>query len=139
MSEGRLSFAHAQQVIAAAAARAREIGVPMSICLVDTGGQLVACARMDGAPWATVRIAQAVAETTAAYRLPGLALKPFANELWVTSLRVAGGMPPIPAEGGIPIFLDGEFCGALGVSGGSGTQDRECAVAGLAAIGAQSA
>ncbi|GIW06248.1 MAG: PduO protein [Dehalococcoidia bacterium] len=130
-----LTFERAQAALAAAVAKAQAIGVPMSIAIVDGGGHLLAFGRMDGAGWATVKIAVAMAETSAAFRSEGARLKPFVNDRWFNSIEVAGGQPPLAGDAGIPIVLNGRLEGAIGVSGGSGAQDRACARAGLAALG----
>jgi glc operon protein GlcG len=132
-----LTLERAQEVLQAAVAKAREIGVPMAVAVVDAGGHLLAFVRMDGAGWATGRIALAMAETSAAFRSEGKRLKPFATDRWFNSIAVAGGQPPLPGDAGIPIVINGRFEGAIGVSGGSGAQDRLCAAAGLATLGIQ--
>ncbi|MCS6801495.1 MAG: heme-binding protein [Chloroflexota bacterium] len=133
--ERGLTFEQAQHIVAAAAAKARAIGVPMAIAVVDAGGHLIAFGRMDGAGWATATIAQAMAETAAAFGIEGARLKPFVQDRWFNAITVAGGQPPLAGDAGIPIVLNGRLEGAIGVSGGSGAQDRACALAGLAAIG----
>ncbi|MFN8533740.1 MAG: heme-binding protein [Dehalococcoidia bacterium] len=130
-----LTFARAETILKAAFTKADELGVPMTVCLVDSGGRLVLVGRMDGAGWATVAIAQAMAETAAAYRTQGKHLRGAVQDRWFNTIEVAGGRPPLPGEAAIPFWLDGQFAGAIGVSGGSGEQDRACAVAGLAAVG----
>lgn len=130
-----LTLERAQQVITAAIAKARTIGVPMSVAVVDAGGHLLAFGRMEGAGWATAQIALAMAETAAAFGIEGARLKPFTQDRWFNSITVAGGQPPLAGDAGIPIVLAGRLEGAIGVSGGSGAQDRACALAGLAALG----
>ncbi|MCS7001592.1 MAG: heme-binding protein [Dehalococcoidia bacterium] len=131
----RLTYDQAHAMVAASTAKAREIGVPMSTAVVDAGGRLIAFGRMDGAAWATVDIAIAMAETVTAFGYPGQSMKRVENDHWFRGVPLTGGRRALAGEAGMPIRIDGELVGAIGVSGGSGQQDRACAIAALAAIG----
>ena len=126
----------AQQAIEAAAAKAREIGVPMAIAVVDPDGTLKAFSRMDGAALLAVRIAQQKAWTAISFGLPTQGLWEFIKDdpPLLHSLPHQENM--ILFGGGSPISLDGQMIGGIGVSGGHYSQDQECADAGLAALGA---
>ena len=126
----------AQQAIDAAAAKAREIGVPMAIAVVDPDGTLKAFSRMDGAALLAVRIAQQKAWTAISFGLPTQGLWEFIKDdpPLLHSLPHQENM--ILFGGGSPISLDGQMIGGIGVSGGHYSQDQECADAGLAALGA---
>lgn len=127
----------AQIVIDAACAKAREIGVPQNIAVVDAAGHLVAFRRMDGAKFIAIDIAINKAFTAAGSRKPTAALAAAAQP------GVAGfgvntqhhGRFTILA-GGLPLTLPGteDVVGAIGVSSGSTAQDAEVAEAGLQAF-----
>jgi uncharacterized protein GlcG (DUF336 family) len=116
----------------AARRAATEIGVPMSFAVMDTGGHLVAFARMDGAPWVSADVAQGKAWTAAAYGTPSAAQKDkmtpmptFANAITaMTHGRFT------PQTGAVPVYRGTTLLGALGASGGTGDQDESvCAEA----------
>jgi glc operon protein GlcG len=130
----RLTFEGAQKLLAAAIAKAREIGVPQCICVVDAGGHLLTMARMDGAFALSVETALRKAQTAASYGKPtgdipaGLDLK----------LAIATEGKRVNLLGGLPVIVDSHVAGAIGVGSGTGEQDREVAAAALGAIaGAQ--
>lgn len=129
-----LDLASAQKIIAAAHEKARELSIRVTAVVVDRDGRLVALGRMDGAMWLTVDIAQAMAYTSAAFRADGVKLTGYPGKPWFDSFTLLQGGKILPADGGMVIRVDGEFQGAIGVSGGSNEQDRQCSEAGLAAI-----
>ena len=126
----------AHQAIAAAAAKAEEIGVPMSIAVVDPDGTLKAFSRMDGAALLAVRVAQQKAWTAISFGVPTLGLWEFIKEDPPLLHSLPHQEDMILFGGGSPINVDGKMIGGIGVSGGHYTQDQECADAGLAALGA---
>ena len=126
----------AQQAIDAAAAKAREIGVPMAIAVVDPDGTLKAFSRMDGAALLAVRIAQQKAWTAISFGLPTQGLWEFIKDDPPLLHRLPHQENMILFGGGSPISLDGQMIGGIGASGGHYSQDQECADAGLAALGA---
>lgn len=125
----------ARRVIAAAEAKAGEIGQPMNVAVVDAGGNLVAHVRQDGVWVGSVDISISKAWTSRAFDIstkdlgdnsqPGQQLFGIQN--------TNGGKVAIFA-GGIPLTRDGQVVGAIGVSGGSGEQDHAVAEAGAAAL-----
>ena len=126
----------AHLAIAAAAAKAEEIGVPMSIAVVDPDGTLKAFSRMDGAALLAVRVAQQKAWTAISFGVPTLGLWEFIKEDPPLLHSLPHQEDMILFGGGSPINVDGKMIGGIGVSGGHYTQDQECADAGLAALGA---
>lgn len=126
----RLSFEGAQKLLEAGIARAREIGVPQCISIVDAGGHLLAFARMDGAFALSVDTSLKKAMTAASYGEPtgnipeGIDIR----------LAVATEGKRINLPGGLPIIVDGQVVGAIGVGSGTGEQDRQVAKAALRAI-----
>lgn len=132
-----ISTEAAHQMIAAAEAKATEIGVPMDIAIVDDSGVLKAFSRMDGAALLSVQIAQDKAYTAAGFGMPTHGWHDFIKD----DPPLASGAPSgierlVIFGGGYPIQVDGQVVGAIGVSGGHYTQDQQVAEAGLAAIGA---
>ena len=106
------------------------MNVPQCICIVDTGGQLLTMARMDGAFALSIDTALRKAQTAASYGVPtggiaaGIDLK----------LAIATEGKRINLPGGLPVIVDGHVVGGIGVGSGTGEQDREVAAAALGAI-----
>jgi glc operon protein GlcG len=129
-----LTHAGALAVLEGAVAKAAEIGVPQCIAVVDPGGNLLAFVRMDGAKVLSEISAMQKACTAASSRVAtggmpdaDLALK----------LAVATDGRVINVPGGLPIWIDGQLAGAIGVGSGTGEQDVTVGRDGLAAIGAK--
>ena len=126
-----------QEVIASAHARAAEIGVQVTVAVVDEGGHLQALGRMTGAPPLSARIAETKAASVALFRRDGAALR----QMQETSPGFFAQLDrvltvPILAGAGAALIQRGDtILGAMAVSGGMMPgQDDECAEAGLAAI-----
>jgi uncharacterized protein GlcG (DUF336 family) len=131
----RLTLAGARKAISGAEAKAAKEGWKMNIAAVDDGGHLIAFERMDGARPASVATATAKAVTAATYRQASGPLGgPNPDVLLDVSLQNASGGKITTLLGGIPIVVDGQVIGALGVGGGTGEQDAEVAKAGVAAF-----
>lgn len=128
-----ITLEQARKVMAAAEAAARKNNWNFSIAIVDTGGHMVLMQRMDGAFFASAKVAGDKAWSAAAYRRPGKALQDrlATGGAEIRILRLQGASP---IEGGDPIVADGKVIGAIGVSGGSGEQDGVVARAGVAAL-----
>ncbi|HEX9760962.1 MAG TPA: heme-binding protein [Candidatus Acidoferrales bacterium] len=129
----KLTLEGARAIVAAAEARAREIGVPMNIAVVDDGGHLLAFARMDGAKLSSARIAINKAEASAIRRQPsGPAMSGDQPNLVISlGLAIASHAAQTPIRGGLPIVVDGQCVGAIGVSNGTEEQDVDVAKAGI--------
>lgn len=124
----RLDQQDAQALIAGARAKATEIGVPMCIAIVDESGNLVAFERMDGGKTSSVIIAQEKAYTAAAARK---ATHEY-NELCKPGHLVFGIHTTLSVVGGgLPVIVNGEVVGGIGLSSGTPPQDMECAQAGI--------
>lgn len=126
-----ISSAAARRVIDAAGEAAAEIGIQVSIAVVDNGGNLKAFERMDGAELAGIDLARdkaytAVANSIATHDLAALA-QPGAD---LYGIHAAGGGRYVIFGGGLPLLRDGRIVGAVGVSGGTSGQDVACATAG---------
>ena len=130
-----VTLADARRVIAAAEAKAAEIGQPMNIAVVDGGGNLVSHVRMDGAWIGSVDISINKAFTSRAFDITtkDLADNSQSGDQFF-GIHVSNRGRIMIFAGGIPLKRDGKVVGAIGVSGGSGTQDHEVAEAGAAAF-----
>ncbi len=121
----------AQRAITAALAEAKKQGWQVSIAVVDNSGDLVSFLRMDGAPVSSVDIAQAKARTAARMRR---ATRILDSTLTAGRTPILGLNGITPVEGGVPIVIDGEVVGAVGVSGATSAQDAQVARAGIAVV-----
>lgn len=125
----------AQAILAAAEAKAAELGVRANIAVLDGGAHLKAFARMDGAVLGSIDGALAKARTSALFGITSQAVwdycKPGAPAPGLE--RSNGGLMTFP--GGVPLVAaNGGLIGAVGVSGGSPAQDAEIAIAGAGAL-----
>ena len=132
----RLTLDGARAVLAAAERRAEEIRVPMNIAVVDDGAHLLAFARMDGAKPASIVVSLVKAQAAAMRRAPtGPAMSGDQVNLPVAlGLAVAASGHQTPIRGGIPLIVEGQVIGAIGVSAGTEDQDFEVARAGAMTI-----
>jgi glc operon protein GlcG len=125
----------AVRVVAAAREAATAIGVPVCIAVADPAGNLVAFARMDGAPLLSATIAQDKAFTVSAFN--GLATHDW-YELVAAEPALLHGIVHtdrlVIFGGGVAVRAGGQRVGAVGVSGGSAEQDRHVAEAGAAVL-----
>jgi uncharacterized protein GlcG (DUF336 family) len=126
----------ANQVIARAQAKATELGIRVTVAIVDEGGLLIALARMDGATPLSPQIAEAKAVGAAMLNRDGAGLAELAKDR-PGFFNVADRMvrvPIVPGLGSVLIMRDGKVLGAVGVSGGRPEQDLQCAEAGLSSV-----
>src|SRR5438094_1212961 len=115
----------ARHVIESARRAAEAIGVPMNIAVVDTGNNLVAFERMDGAWLGSTDIAQGKAYTARAFNMSTKDLAPLCQPGQpLFGIHASNDGRLIVFAGGIPLERDGEVVGAIGVSGGAGEQDH---------------
>jgi uncharacterized protein GlcG (DUF336 family) len=122
-----IPVAQAKQLIAAAEAEAKKRGWAMNITVVDSGGNLVAFERMDGAQLASIAISQHKARSALLYRRETKVFED-AIQHGVTYVTTLDGM--IGSRGGFPLVENGKIIGAIGCSGGTGSQDAAtCGVA----------
>ena len=124
----------AQKMVNAAVAKARELGVTENVAILDDGGNLKAFSRMDGAPILSIEIAQNKAYTA----LFGVPTQDFFDFIQRDPSLLAG-IPTLARVaawgGGLPIKLNGEVVGAIGVSGAPTVQnDIDCAKAAVALV-----
>ena len=127
-----LDLADLKRIAAAAEAEAHAHGWAVSISIVDDGGHLLWLQRLDGAAPISAQIAPAKANTAALGRRESRIYEETINQGRVSFLSVPGlqGM----LEGGVPIVVDGQCLGAVGVSGVKSNEDAQIARAGIAAL-----
>ena len=126
----KLTSQGAMKILEAAIVKAQQIDVPQCISIVDSGGQLLAFCRMDGAFVMSNTSSRRKAETAAAYGIPtgdipeGVDLK----------LAIVTNGERVNLPGGLPLIVNDEIVGAIGVGSGTGAQDLEVAKAGVKAL-----
>jgi uncharacterized protein GlcG (DUF336 family) len=127
-----VSLQQAQTAINAAVAESQKRGWKLNVAVVDWSGSLVAFARMDGAQLGSIDIAQHKARAAAKYRRE---TKVFENGVQAGFNYLTTLDDIIASRGGIPLVHDGKMIGAVGCSGGTGSQDEVVCQAGVAALG----
>src|SRR6059058_3244207 len=127
-----ISLDRAQAVILAAVAEATKRNWKMNVAVSDSGGNLVAFQRMDGAMLASIQIATHKARAAATFRRPTKAFEDGINLMHLNYLLAFDGV--IASRGGIPLIEKGSIIGAIGVSGGADSQDEIVSNAGAAII-----
>ena len=123
----------ASRIGAAAMAEAQANRWAVTIAVVDDGGHLLWLQRMDGVPPISAHIAPAKARTAALGRRESKIYEDLINQGRVSFLSA----PELEGmlEGGVPILVNGQCAGAVGVSGVKSTEDAQIARAGIAALG----
>jgi glc operon protein GlcG len=127
-----ISIYQAEAVIHAAMAEAKQRNWKMNIAVADSGGNLVAFQRMDGAMLASIQIAQHKAKAAVTFRRPTKVFEDGVNLMHLNYLLAFDGV--ICSRGGIPLIDQGDIIGAIGVSGGTDSQDEVVSKAGAAVI-----
>ncbi|MCI0546264.1 MAG: heme-binding protein [Candidatus Rokubacteria bacterium] len=126
----------AEKAVKAAQAKARELGTPITVTVVDEAGRLVLCARGDGTGFLTPETSRGKAMASAAFRRSTKELVDLAREhpvFWNALPGLAPGQL-LASTGAVPISAGGRVIGAIGCGGGTGEQDHQCAVAGASAV-----
>jgi uncharacterized protein GlcG (DUF336 family) len=127
-----ISLYRAQAVIHAAVEEANKRDWKMNIAVSDSGGNLVAFQRMDGAMLASVQIAEHKARAAVTFRRPTKVFEDGVNLMHLNYLLAFDGI--IASRGGIPLIDQGVIIGAIGVSGGTDSQDEVVSNAGAALV-----
>ena len=135
-SKSSISTDAAGRLIAAAEAKAAELGKAFVIAVVDDGGVLKAFSRMDGAPLLSVQVAQDKAYTAVGFAMPTHGWHDFIKD----DPPLADGAPSgidrlVVFGGGYPLLAGDQLVGGIGVSGGHYSDDMQVAEAALAAFG----
>src|SRR6267142_2265559 len=135
----RLTAAGAKKIMASAIGKAQEAGVTVSVAIVDAGGHIILVERMDGGRFHTVHSATTKAVCAASNRRPTTAKGAAGQDLDVShaiGLALAAGPERWTAmEGGVPVLVDGQCIGGVGVSGGDWETDLRIAKAAVESIG----
>lgn len=133
-----LNLRGAQVFLDGAQAKAREMKLAVNLAVVDDGGHLIAFVRMDGARPGSGYTAQTKAQAAATFRRPTGPTPPGEPDLLLNlSLQNAaavGGGRFTSLLGGVPVVVNEQIIGAVGVGGGTGEQDAEIAKAGIDAL-----
>jgi len=132
----QLNLAGAEMIVAEAKKKAEEMKLKVNIAVVDDGGHLLMFARMDGARPASGYTALTKATTAATFRQETGPFPPKGEpdvllNLSLQNAAAASGGKVTTLKGGVPIIVDSQIIGAVGVGGGTGEQDAEVAKAGI--------
>jgi uncharacterized protein GlcG (DUF336 family) len=125
-----LTLAAAKKIAAAAQAEAIKNNWTVVVAIVDDGANLIYLEKMDDTQIGSIDIAQAKAKTAVRMKRPSKAMEDIAAQ------RVGVVALPgiLPAEGGLPLAVDGTVIGAIGISGATSVQDAQVARAGVAVL-----
>jgi glc operon protein GlcG len=127
-----ISLARAQAAISAAVGEADKHGWTVNVAVVDSGANLVAFARMDGAQLASIAVAEHKARVAASFRRPTKAFEDAVQKSDYKYVLTLDGI--IASRGGIPLIEDGKLIGAIGCSGAAGSQDEASCAVGAATV-----
>jgi glc operon protein GlcG len=135
----RLTYQGAKKIMATAVDMAKQAGIAISCAIVDAGGHMILLERMDGGRFHTVHSCSTKAVCAASNRRPTTAKGAAGQDLDVShaiGLALAAGPERWTAmEGGVPVLVDGECIGGVGVSGGDWETDLRIAKAAVESIG----
>ncbi len=121
----------AKQIASAAQSEAINNGWNVCIAIVDPAGLLIYFQKLDDTQLASVEVSQAKARCAALYKRPSKAL---ADVVTGGNVGMMGLPGAIAVEGGLPLFVDGQIVGAIGISGVMSNQDGIVAKAGVDAF-----
>ncbi len=135
----RLTHQGAKKIMATAVDMANQAGIAISCAIVDAGGHIILLERMDGGRFHTVHSCTTKAVCAASNRRPTTAKGAAGQDLDVShaiGLALAAGPERWTAmEGGVPVLVDGQCIGGVGVSGGDWETDLRIAKAAVESIG----
>jgi glc operon protein GlcG len=127
-----ISLERAAAAIAAAIAEAKKHDWKLNVAVVDSGGNLVAFQRMDGAQLASIQVSEHKARTAATFRRETKAFENAVQQSNSNYVMTIDGV--IASRGGIPLVEGGKLIGAIGCSGGTGSQDEAACKVGAATV-----
>ena len=127
-----LTLEAARVALSACEAAAREGGWRVVIAVVDDGGHAILLERLDGAQWSSIDTALNKARAAVAWKRPTRLLEESVNGGRFAFLSITQGMAVL--QGGVPIEIDGQVLGAIGVSGVKASDDEVIALAGVHAL-----
>ena len=119
-----LTLDDAKKIAVGAEAEAKHNNWPVVIVIVDDGGHLLHLQRLDDAQYGSIEVAIQKAQAAIAFRRPTKVWEENVTEGRMRYLNLPG---TLPIEGGLPITVDGQFVGAVGVSGVRSYQDAHIA------------
>ena len=128
-----INLENAKKAATAALGEATRNDWTMAAAVVDPAGDLVYFEKMDHTQVASTVIALSKARCAARFKRPTKTLQD-ALAAGGDGLRILGLDGAVPVDGGVPIVVDGQVVGAIGVSGGTSAQDGQCAAAGVASV-----
>jgi glc operon protein GlcG len=126
-----LNLAAIKTMVAASEAKAKELNVEVTICIVDPSGNLLFFEKGDGASLNTIEFAQKKARHAAFYGSPS---KNAADTVKGGSVEAMAFPNFFPNQGGLPIKVDGQILGGIAASGAKSEIDEQIAQAGLDAL-----
>ncbi|MDP1549197.1 MAG: heme-binding protein [Nitrosomonas sp.] len=126
-----LTLDDAKKIAAGAEAEAKRNGWPVVIVIVDDGGHLLYLQRLDHTQFGSINVAIEKARAAIAFRRP---TKIWEENIAEGRLRYLNLPGTLPIEGGLPIAVDNQFAGAIGVSGVRSFEDAQIAQAGIDAL-----
>jgi uncharacterized protein GlcG (DUF336 family) len=128
-----ISLDRAEAAIRATVAEAKKRGWKMNVAVMDSGGNLVAFGRMDGAQIASITISERKARAAVTFRRETVVLE---SGMQQGGLRYLSTLDPsvVASRGGIPLVEGGKLIGGIGCSGGTGSQDEVVCKVGAAAV-----
>ena len=129
-----ITLTDAKKVAAAALAEATKRGWPMCISVVQPSGDLVYFEKMDDCQYASITISQHKAMSAARFRRPTLVFERLMGNSPFNAYLPTLGDAFVGSRGGNPLVVNGHIIGAIGVSGGTGSQDDTISQAGAAAL-----
>ncbi|HWZ65064.1 MAG TPA: heme-binding protein [Steroidobacteraceae bacterium] len=127
-----ISLARAVAAIEATVAEAKKHDWKLNVAVVDSGGNLVAFERMDGAQLGSIQVAEHKARASVQFRRETKVFEKGIQQSGNLYVMTLDGM--IGSRGGIPLVADGKLIGAIGCSGGTGSQDEVACKVGVATI-----
>ena len=127
-----IALARAEAAIAATVAEAKKHDWKLNVAVVDSGGNLVAFQRMDGAQLGSIQVAEHKARASVQFRRETKVFEKGIQQSGSLYVMTLDGV--IGSRGGIPLVVDGKLIGAIGCSGGTGSQDEVACRAGVATI-----
>jgi glc operon protein GlcG len=127
-----LTLEAARLAMQACEAEAVRGGWKVVIAIVDEGGHALMLHRLDGAQWSSVDTAVGKAKAAVAWKRPTRLLEESVNNGRFAFLSIAQGMAIL--QGGVPLEIDGQVIGAIGVSGVKAADDEVVALAGIHAL-----
>ncbi len=129
-----INWQSAHIVVEAAIEHALKLNVQVAAAVVDQGGHLVSFLRSEKGPYLSVEIAIDKAYTSASFTVPTSQWEELLPEGSILRQGILNRDRFVAFGGGVPIIVNGECIGAIGVSGASEEQDEACAMAGLDSI-----